>query len=162
MQVFHKNMLPEYLHQASIKVMEEKWLPDAQVCLQKYFEDSKPLVSTVTNSIYPPVYLLVYRHISSTVLERFLPSPGSIISTVDAAGNSRIPMTGSERTIWKDSECSCSPSLKIRTRHVAKVWPGLNCTCFWAFPLKSLSFLAVPSLVLIPVKTRNSGHYKHH
>lgn len=80
-------------------MIEEKWLLEAKVSLQKYFEDSQPLVPTVTHSICPPVYLLVYAHIDRTFLERFSPSPGSIISTVDAAGNSRIAMTGSERTI---------------------------------------------------------------
>lgn len=84
----------------------------------------------------------------------FLPSPGSTISTVVVSGNSSTAMTGSESWIWKVSEVSNSWSVNIFTFQVAVVWPGLNWTCFWAFPRKSLSCTAVPSTVPMPKKDR--------
>lgn len=85
---------------------------------------------------------------------KFLPSPGSTISTVVVSGNSSTAMTGSESWIWKVSEVSNSWSVNIFTFQVAVVWPGLNWTCFWAFPRKSLSCTAVPSTVPMPKKDR--------
>lgn len=68
-------------------------------------------------------------------------------------------MTGSDSWISKVSEVSNSWSVKIFTFHVAVVWPGLNWTCFWALPRKSLSFTAVPSTVPIP---KEEGCEKSH
>lgn len=85
----------------------------------------------------------------------FLPSPGSTISTVAASGYSSTAMTGSDSWISKVSEVSNSWSVKIFTLQVAVVWPGLNWTCFWALPRKSLSFSAEPSFVPIPKRERN-------
>lgn len=79
-----------------------------------------------------------------------LPSPGSTISTVADWGNSSRAMTGSDSSISKLSEFSNCWSARIFTLQVAVVWPGLNCTCFWALPRKSLSFFAVPSTAVIP------------
>ena len=87
---------------------------------------------------------------SSRVKHGLSPSPGSTISTVAVSGNSSTAITGSDSWISKVSEISYSWSVKIFTFQVAVVCPGLNCTCFWAFPRKSLSFLAVPSLVAMP------------
>lgn len=85
------------------------------------------------------------------------PSLGSRISTVAVAGNSITPITGSESKIWKVSACSYFPSVSIRTRHVALVCPGLNCTCLWDLPLKSSSFFALPSWVPMPERQRVIG-----
>lgn len=78
------------------------------------------------------------------------PSLGSMISTVAVDGNSVTPITGSDSRIWKVSARSYLPSTRMRTRHVALVCPGLNWTCRWDFPLKSSSFLALPSSVPMP------------
>ena len=68
-------------------------------------------------------------------------------------------MTGSDSLISKVSDVSNSWSVKIFTFQVAVVWPGLNWTCFWDFPRKSLSFSAVPSFVSMPVeKAKKNGH----
>lgn len=85
-----------------------------------------------------------------------IPSPGSTISTVAASGNSSTAMTGSDSCISKVSEVSNSWSVKIFTFQVAVVWPGLNWTCFWDLPRKSLSFSAVPSFVPIPMMKRST------
>ena len=92
----------------------------------------------------------------------YWPSPGSWISTVAFSGNSSSAMTGSDRTIWKRSDSSYSPSDRMRTLQTAVVWPGLNWTCFWDFPRKSLSLVAVPSRVPMPVgATRGRETRKH-
>lgn len=99
------------------------------------------------------MYAVIQKEMWETTIH-FLPSPGSTISTVAVSGNSSTAMTGSESWIWKVSEVSNSWSVNIFTFHVAVVWPGLNWTCFWAFPRKSLSCTAVPSTVAIPEKDR--------
>lgn len=86
----------------------------------------------------------------NALIVRLLPSPGSTISTVADWGNSSRAITGSDSSTSKVSEFSNCWSARIFTFQLAVVWPGLNWTCFWALPRKSLSFFAVPSTAEIP------------
>lgn len=113
----------------------------------------KVFIFQLSHCIKRAVFIVV-RLCWNNLIIRFLPSPGSTISTVAVLGNSSTAMTGSDSWISKVSEVSNSWSVKIFTFQVAVVWPGLNWTCFWALPRKSLSFSAVPSTVPIPERDR--------